>query len=90
MLRLVRRSDGGVHHRLPGRCIRTEEARALAWQDIDTDNQVMIVRRSVRSRGQLKTRTSLRSLPLDHVALRALQRRKRRHCPVAPLQRQQP
>lgn len=53
---------------------RTEELRALRWSDVDLDAGVIRLRRSVRAGGQMKTRTSYRSLPVGKQSVRALQR----------------
>ena len=54
--------------------IRTEEARALRWSDIDLDSEApgIDVVRSVRKKGETKTRTSRRGLALPAAAVEAL------------------
>jgi len=54
--------------------IRTEEARALRWDhvDLDGDPPHMDVFRSVRAHGDVKTRTSRRTLALPALAVAAL------------------
>jgi len=54
--------------------VRTEEARALRWCEVDLDAGTVAVYRSVRAKGDTKTRRSRRVLQLPKtgvVALRA-------------------
>jgi integrase len=61
--------------------LRTEEARALQWEHVDFGDPdgnpprpaSVAVWRSVRARGDTKTRTSRRTLALPHLAVTALQ-----------------
>jgi integrase len=61
--------------------VRTEEARALRWEHVDLGNPdsspprpaTVAVWRSVRARGDTKTRTSRRTLALPQLAATALQ-----------------
>jgi integrase len=52
--------------------IRTEEARALAWAEVDLEAGTMAVYRSVRTKGDTKTRKSRRVLKLPIKAVHAL------------------
>jgi integrase len=67
--------DGYIHLScLTG--IRTEEARALLWEnaDIDTDSPGIDVVRAARRKGEVKTRTSRRGLELPEAVADALRR----------------
>lgn len=52
--------------------IRSEEARALRWDHVDLDAGTIAVWRSVRAHGDVKTRTSRRTLALSEMAVKAL------------------
>jgi len=52
--------------------IRTEEARALRWDQVDLDSATMAVWRSVRHGGDTKTQKSRRTLRLPAAAIEAL------------------
>jgi integrase len=52
--------------------IRSEEARALRWDHVDLDTGTISVWRSVRAHGDVKTRTSRRTLALPEMAVQAL------------------
>jgi integrase len=52
--------------------IRSEEARALRWDHVDLDASTISVWRSVRAHGDVKTRTSRRTLALPEMAVKAL------------------
>ena len=52
--------------------IRTEEARALTWAEVDLDTGTVAVYRSVRAKGDTKTRKSRRVLKLPAKAVAAL------------------
>jgi integrase len=52
--------------------VRTEEARALQWSEVDIDTGTMAVYRSVRAKGDTKTRKSRRALELPTRAVQAL------------------
>jgi integrase len=52
--------------------IRSEEARALCWDHVDLDAGILSVWRSVRAHGDVKTRTSRRTLALPEMAVQAL------------------
>ncbi|HEV2452070.1 MAG TPA: site-specific integrase [Streptosporangiaceae bacterium] len=52
--------------------VRTEEARALTWADVDPDAGTVAVYRSVRAKGDTKTRQSRRVLKLPKRAVEAL------------------
>jgi integrase len=63
--------------------IRSEEARALRWDHVGLDAGTISAWRSVRAHGDVKTRTSRRTLALAEMAVQAL----REH---QELQRQEP
>jgi integrase len=52
--------------------IRTEEARALRWENVDLEAGTVAVWRSVRSHGDVKTQKSRRTLQLPQAAVDAL------------------
>jgi integrase len=52
--------------------VRTEEARALQWSEVDLDAGTVAVYRSVRVKGDTKTRKSRRVLELPTRAIQAL------------------
>ena len=58
--------------------IRTEEARALAWAEVDLDAGTVAVYRSVRAKGDTKTRKSRRVLKLPERATEALKEHRTR------------
>jgi integrase len=58
--------------------IRTEEARALRWENVDLEGASIAVWRSVRLSGDTKTAKSRRTLGLPETAVRAL--REHRKC----------
>jgi integrase len=58
--------------------IRTEEARALQWENVDLDARSIAVRRSVRLGGDTKTEKSRRTLGLPEAAVKALREHRKR------------
>ena len=58
--------------------IRTEEARALRWNDVDLDKATVYVLRAERYGGDTKTRTSRRGLAIAKLAVSALATHKAR------------
>lgn len=54
--------------------IRTEEARALTWPDVDLEAGTVAVYRSVRAKGDTKTKKSRRVLEIPEKAVQALKR----------------
>ena len=58
--------------------VRTEEARALTWADVDLDTGTVAVYRSVRAKGDTKTRKSRRLLKLPRQAVEALREHRKR------------
>ena len=58
--------------------IRTEEARALTWAEVDLDAGTVAVYRSVRTKGDTKTRKSRRVLKLPKRAAEALKEHRAR------------
>lgn len=52
--------------------VRTEEARALLWSEVDLDARTVAVYRSVRAKGDTKTRRSRRVLQLPRKVAAAL------------------
>ncbi|HXZ71461.1 MAG TPA: site-specific integrase, partial [Streptosporangiaceae bacterium] len=58
--------------------VRTEEARALTWAEVDLDASTVAVYRSVRAKGDTKTRSSRRVLKLPKQAVAALQEHRTR------------
>jgi integrase len=58
--------------------VRTEEARALTWAEVDLDAGTVAVYRSVRAKGDTKTRRSRRVLKLPATAVDALKEHRRR------------
>ena len=58
--------------------VRTEEARALTWADVDLDEGTVAVYRSVRAKGDTKTRKSRRLLKLPRKAVEALREHRKR------------
>ena len=59
--------------------VRTEEARALLWSEVDLDAGTVAVYRSVRAKGDTKTRRSRRVLKLPRKVVAALRAHRRRH-----------
>jgi integrase len=58
--------------------VRTEEARALTWAEVDLDAGTVAVYRSVRAKGDTKTRRSRRVLKLPKQAVAALKEHRTR------------
>src|SRR5215467_5755196 len=58
--------------------IRTEEARAFAWAEVDLDAGTVAVYRSVRAKGDTKTRKSRRVLKLPKRAVESLKEHRAR------------
>ena len=58
--------------------VRTEEARALLWSEVDLDAGTVAVYRSVRAKGDTKTRRSRRVLQLPRKVVTALRAHRRR------------
>ena len=58
--------------------VRTEEARALTWAEVDLDAGTVAVYRSVRAKCDTKTRRSRRVLQLPNKAVEALKEHRRR------------
>src|SRR5438445_13745551 len=58
--------------------VRTEEARALTWAEIDLDAGTVAVYRSVRAKGDTKTRKSRRVLKLPAPAIESLKEHRTR------------
>lgn len=58
--------------------VRTEEARALTWAEVDLDAGTVAVYRSVRAKGDTKTRKSRRLLKLPRKAAEALREHRKR------------
>jgi integrase len=58
--------------------VRTEEARALVWSEVDLDAGTVAVYRSVRTKGDTKTRRSRRVLKLPRKVVAALRAHRRR------------
>ncbi len=58
--------------------VRTEEARALTWAEVDLDAGTVAVYRSVRAKGDTKTRNSRRVLKLPKRVVEALREHRRR------------
>jgi len=58
--------------------VRTEEARALTWADVELDAGTVAVYRSVRAKGDTKTRRSRRVLKLPTRAAEALREHRKR------------
>jgi integrase len=52
--------------------VRSEEARALAWEHVDLEAGTISVWRSVRAHGDTKTNRSRRTLKLPEIAVEAL------------------
>ena len=53
--------------------VRSEEARALTWDQVDLDAGIVAVWRSVRAHGDVKTEKSRRTLKLPQLVVDALQ-----------------
>jgi integrase len=58
--------------------VRTEEARALRWSEVDLEEGTVAVYRSVRAKGDTKTRKSRRVLKLPTKAVEALREHRKR------------
>ncbi len=58
--------------------VRTEEARALTWAEVDLDAGTLAVYRSVRAKGDTKTRNSRRVLKLPTRAVEAVKEHRKR------------
>lgn len=78
-VKLLDHAGPGSQHRLAAYVVvsllagvRTEEARALTWADIDLDAGTVAVCRSVRAKGETKTRKSRRVLKMPKRAVEAL------------------
>ncbi|MFI5066018.1 MAG: tyrosine recombinase XerC, partial [Streptosporangiales bacterium] len=84
-VRLLDQVGPGSQHRLAAYVVvsllagvRTEEARALTWADVDLDEGTVAVYRSVRAKGDTKTRKSRRLLKLPRKAVEALREHRKR------------
>src|SRR6266567_3228831 len=78
-VRLLDEAGPGSEHRLAAYVVvsllagvRTEEARALTWAEVDLDAGTVAVYRSVRAKGDTKTRKSRRVLKLPKRVVEAL------------------
>ena len=85
--RVIRQAaDGtGSEHRLAAYVVvsllagvRTEEARALRWSEVDLEEGTVAVYRSVRAKGDTKTRKSRRLLKLPKRAVESLREHRKR------------
>ena len=84
-VRLLDQTGPGSQHRLAAYVVvsllagvRTEEARALTWADVNLDEGIVAVYRSVRAKGDTKTRKSRRLLKLPNKAVEALREHRKR------------
>jgi len=84
-VRLLEHVGPGSEHRLAAYVVvsllagvRTEEARALRWAEVDLEEGTVAVYRSVRAKGDTKTRKSRRVLKLPTKAIEALREQRRR------------
>ena len=84
-IRLLDEVGQGSTHRLAAYVVlslvtgvRTEEARALTWADVDLQQGTVAVYRSVRAKGDTKTRRSRRVLKLPTRAADALREHRKR------------
>jgi len=84
-VKLLDEAGPGSEHRLAAYVVvsllagvRTEEARALTWAEVDLDAGTVAVYRSVRAKGDTKTRNSRRVLKLPKRAVEALREHRRR------------
>ena len=84
-IRLLDEAGPGSRHRLAAYVVvsllagvRTEEARALTWAEVDLDAGTVAVYRSVRAKGDTKTRKSRRLLKLPRKAVEALREHRKR------------
>ena len=84
-VRLLDHVGPGSQHRLAAYVVvsllagvRTEEARALTWAEVDLDAGTVAVYRSVRAKGDTKTRKSRRLLKLPRKAAEALREHRKR------------
>lgn len=82
---LLDQAGPGSQHRLAAYVVvsllagvRTEEARALTWAEVDLDAGTVAVYRSVRAKGDTKTRKSRRVLKLPKRAVEALREHRKR------------
>ena len=65
--------------------VRTEEARALTWDEVDLKAGTVAVYRSVRVKGDTKTRKSRRVLKLPTKAVHALCQHRLKPCSGKPI-----
>src|SRR6266536_1262314 len=84
-VKLLDEAAPGSEHRLAAYVVvsllagvRTEEARALTWAEVDLDAGTVAVYRSVRAKGDTKTRKSRRGLKLPKRVVEALREHRRR------------
>ena len=84
-VRLLDHVGPGSQHRLAAYVVvsllagvRTEEARALRWSEVDLEEGTVAVYRSVRAKGDTKTRKSRRLLKLPRKAVEALKEHRKR------------
>src|ERR1700728_506820 len=84
-VKLLEQTGPGNNHRLAAYVVvsllagvRTEEARALTWADIDLDAGTVAVYRSVRAKGDTKTRKSRRVLKAPKKVIEALREHRKR------------
>lgn len=84
-IQLLDQAGPGREHRLAAYVVvsllagvRTEEARALTWAEVDLDAGTVAVYRSVRAKGDTKTRKSRRLLKLPKKAVEALRDHRKR------------
>ena len=84
-IKLLDAAGPGSEHRLAAYVvvsllagIRTEEARALMWAEVDLKAGTVAVYRSVRAKGDTKTRKSRRILKLPTKAVEALKEHRKR------------
>ena len=84
-VRLLDHIGTGSEHRLAAYVVvsllagvRTEEARALRWSEVDLEEGTVAVYRSVRAKGDTKTRKSRRLLKLPTKAVEALREHRTR------------
>jgi integrase len=84
-VKLLDEAGPGSNHRLAAYVVvsllagvRTEEARALTWADIDLDAGTVAVYRSVRAKGDTKTRKSRRVLKAPKKVIEALREHRKR------------
>src|SRR6266568_121822 len=84
-IKLLAAARPGSEHRLAAYVVvsllagvRTEEARALTWAEVDLDAGTVAVYRSVRAKGDTKTRKSRRVLKLPKRVVEALREHRKR------------